>query len=79
MTDGRIDSITFTEDEAADLVTVLEWAIEGGIGYRHTLTDEAVAVRRSALGKIKRMLAQARKRRAFRARRMPHDHSRPRT
>lgn len=24
-----IDSITFTEDEAANLVAVLEWAIEG--------------------------------------------------
>jgi len=53
---------------------VLEWAIEGDIGYGHTLTDEAVAVRRAALEKIERMLTQARKRRAFRAhraRRMP--------
>jgi len=69
-----IDSITFTEDEAANLVAVLEWAIEGGVGYAHTLTDEAVAVRRAALEKIERMLTQARKRRAFRAhraRRMP--------
>lgn len=62
-----IDSITFTEDEAANLVAVLEWAIEGDIGYGHTLTDEAVRVRQRALGKVERMLAQAHKRRAFRA------------
>jgi hypothetical protein len=70
MEQRNIDSITFTEDEAADLVRVLEWAIEGGIGYAHTLTDEAVQIRRGSLGKIERMLTQARKRWRFRERKL---------
>ena len=65
-----VDSITFTEDEAEDLVNVLRRALDEGTGYGHYAPDEPeyiarVKIRESALGKIQRPLERALKRQKF--------------
>lgn len=61
------DSVTFTIEEGEDLLTVLKWAIDEGIGYGHTLPGEpdferAEAARKALLGKIERPLRRAQRR-----------------
>jgi hypothetical protein len=68
-----VDSVTFTDAEGEDLVTVLRWAIDEGIGYGHTLPGEpeyerAEQARKAILARVERLLNASKRREAFRAR-----------
>jgi len=62
-----LDSITFSDDEAQDLIVVLKYAINNGIGYGHYLSTDpeyiaAERMRCAYFRRIQKLLIQSIKR-----------------